>query len=50
MKKVDWTNCKLIEQDWRIPREIATYVSDFHYGSFLCNREFAYISTITTNS
>ena len=43
-------NCKLNEQSWRIPCEIATYVSDFHYGSILCNRELAYISTVTTNS
>ena len=37
--------CKLNEQGWQIPCEIATYVSDFHYGSVLFNREFTYITT-----
>ena len=37
--------CKLNERGWQIPCEIATYVSDFHYGSVLFNREFAYITT-----
>ena len=38
-------NCKLNKQGWRIPCEIAAYVSNFHYGSVFFNREFAYITT-----
>ena len=38
-------NCKLNKQGWQIPCEIATYVSNFHYGSVFFNREFAYITT-----
>ena len=38
-------NCKLSKQGWQILCEIATYISDFHYGSILFNWEFAYITT-----
>ena len=34
--------CKLSEGGWEVPCKITTYISDFHYGSILCNRTFAY--------
>lgn len=36
---------KLNERVWGIPCEIATYISNFQYGSILFNREFAYVTT-----
>ena len=39
------TKCKLNERGWQIPCEIATYVSNFDYGSVLFNQEFVYITT-----
>lgn len=37
--------CKLNERGWWIPCKISTYISHFHYGSILFNRQFAYITT-----
>ena len=37
--------CKFNKQDRQIPCDIATYVSDFHYGSILFNQQYAYITT-----
>ena len=34
--------CKLNKRGWQVPCEIATYISDFNYGSILFNCEFAY--------
>ena len=36
---------KLNKRGWQVRCEIAIYSSDFHYGSILFNREFAYITT-----
>ena len=36
--------CKLNERGWKVPCEITTYISDFHYGSILFNRDFAYVT------
>ena len=33
--------CKLCERGWKVPCEIATYISNFNYGGILFNREFA---------
>ena len=35
--------CKLNVHGCQIPCEITTYISDFHYGIILFNKEFAYI-------
>ena len=36
---------KLNKRGWQVRCEIAIYSSDFHYGSILFHREFAYITT-----
>ena len=34
--------CKLSARGWQIHCKITTYISDFHYGSILFNRNFVY--------
>ena len=36
--------CKLSERGWQVSCEIRTYISGFHYGSILFNRNFAYVT------
>ena len=38
--------CKLSEQGWKVPCEIAMYISDFNYGGILFNREFTYTTCL----
>ena len=38
--------CILSEPSWQVLCEIMTYISDFHYGSILFNRNFAQTSCL----